>query len=75
MRVTTHRRARPDGRTGGWAPGRLWHRANNGGSKAGATVLNVGMPNGPQTENHNPFLGSSSGASLGYRWMILSRWS
>ena len=21
-----------------------------------ATVLNVGMPNGPQTENHNPFL-------------------
>ena len=28
------------------------------------------MPNGPQTENHNPFLGSSSGASLGYRWMI-----
>jgi peptide/nickel transport system substrate-binding protein len=35
-----------------------------------ATVLNVGMPNGPQTENHNPFLGSSSGASLGYRWMI-----
>ena len=34
------------------------------------TVLNVGMPNGPQTENHNPFLGSSSGASLGYRAMI-----
>jgi peptide/nickel transport system substrate-binding protein len=34
------------------------------------TVLNVGMPNGPQTENHNPFLGSSAGASLGYRWMI-----
>jgi peptide/nickel transport system substrate-binding protein len=33
-------------------------------------VLNVGMPNGPQTENHNPFLPSSSGASLGYRWMI-----
>ena len=33
-------------------------------------VLNVGMPNGPQTENHNPFLSSSSGASLGYRWII-----
>lgn len=33
-------------------------------------VLNVGMPNGPQTENHNPFLPSSSGASLGYRFMI-----
>ena len=45
---------------------------NNTGSTSGtaATVLNVGMPNGPQTENHNPFLGSSSGASLGYRWMI-----
>src|SRR5689334_3238371 len=33
-------------------------------------VLNIGMPNGPQTENHNPFLGTSSAASLGYRWMI-----
>ncbi len=27
------------------------------GSGNAATVLNVGMPNGPQTENHNPFLG------------------
>ena len=34
------------------------------------TVLNVGMPNGPQTNNSNPFLGSSAGASLGYRFMI-----
>ena len=33
-------------------------------------MLNIGMPNGPQTENNNPFLGSSAGASLGYRWMI-----
>jgi peptide/nickel transport system substrate-binding protein len=40
------------------------------GSASTTTVLNVGMPNGPQTENHNPFLSSSSGASLGYRWMI-----
>jgi peptide/nickel transport system substrate-binding protein len=38
--------------------------------RAAVEVLNVGMPNGPQTENHNPFLTSSSGASLGYRWMI-----
>jgi peptide/nickel transport system substrate-binding protein len=44
--------------------------SGNNGSGTGATVLNIGMPNGPQTENHNPFLGSSSGASLGYRWMI-----
>jgi peptide/nickel transport system substrate-binding protein len=43
---------------------------NTANSASTATVLNVGMPNGPQTENHNPFLGSSSGASLGYRWMI-----
>jgi peptide/nickel transport system substrate-binding protein len=43
---------------------------SNAGSGSTSTVLNVGMPNGPQTENHNPFLGSSSGASLGYRWMI-----
>ena len=33
-------------------------------------VLNIGMPNGTQTENHNPFLPSSSSTSLGYRWMI-----
>ncbi|WP_033344666.1 ABC transporter substrate-binding protein [Catenuloplanes japonicus] len=40
---------------------------NNGGS---AEVLNIGMPNGPQTENHNPFLESSSASILGYRWQI-----
>jgi peptide/nickel transport system substrate-binding protein len=33
-------------------------------------VLNVGMPNGPQTDNNNPFLSSSAAASLGYRYMI-----
>ncbi|HEY1486816.1 MAG TPA: ABC transporter substrate-binding protein, partial [Micromonosporaceae bacterium] len=39
--------------------------------KASATtVLNIGMPNGSQTDNNNPFLGSSAGASLGYRFMI-----
>jgi peptide/nickel transport system substrate-binding protein len=45
---------------------------NEGNKKAGtgATFLTVGMPNGPQTENHNPFLTTSAGASLGYRWMI-----
>ncbi|MFB9903146.1 ABC transporter substrate-binding protein [Allokutzneria oryzae] len=35
-----------------------------------AGVLNVGMPNGPQSENHNPFLTSSAASSLGYRWMV-----
>lgn len=37
---------------------------------AATDVLNIGMPNGPQTENHNPFLTSSAGASLGYRRVI-----
>ncbi|WP_033295797.1 ABC transporter substrate-binding protein [Amycolatopsis jejuensis] len=45
-----------------------------GGSSAGAGgaggVLNVGMPNGPQTENNNPFLETSAAASLGYRFVI-----
>ncbi|MEW2385665.1 ABC transporter substrate-binding protein [Micromonospora sp. NPDC047707] len=40
---------------------------NNGPA---ATVLNVGMPNGPQAENNNPFLTTSAAASLGYRWQI-----
>jgi peptide/nickel transport system substrate-binding protein len=44
--------------------------ANTRAKTGTASVLNVGMPNGPQTENHNPFLESSSAASLGYRWMI-----
>ncbi|WP_253766169.1 ABC transporter substrate-binding protein [Goodfellowiella coeruleoviolacea] len=35
-----------------------------------AGVLTVGMPNGPQTENNNPFLTSSAASSLGYRRLI-----
>jgi peptide/nickel transport system substrate-binding protein len=45
----------------------------DGTTDAGANsdgVLNVGMPNGPQTENHNPFLPSSASNSLGYRWAL-----
>ncbi|ACY14038.1 ABC transporter substrate-binding protein [Haliangium ochraceum] len=44
--------------------------AANGEPAAAAAVLAVGMPNGPQTENHNPFLTTSAAASLGYRWMM-----
>ncbi|MEV4638781.1 ABC transporter substrate-binding protein [Actinoplanes sp. NPDC049548] len=44
--------------------------AGNKNASGGNTFLTVGMPNGPQTENHNPFLSTSAGASLGYRWMI-----
>jgi len=39
-------------------------------SSGGATFLTVGMPNGPQTENHNPLVTTSAAASLGYKWMI-----
>src|SRR4051794_14989443 len=44
--------------------------SNTGTGKPAVTVLNIGMPNGSQTNNSNPFLGSSAGASLGYRFMI-----
>ncbi|GAA2644103.1 ABC transporter substrate-binding protein [Dactylosporangium fulvum] len=43
---------------------------NAGNDGKAVTALNVGMPNGPQTENHNPFLTTSSSASLGYRWAL-----
>jgi len=46
---------------------------NNGNAdagKAGNTFLSVGMPNGPQTKNFNPFLGTSAANSLGFKWMI-----
>lgn len=39
-----------------------------GGASSG--VLNIGMPNGPQTNNSNPLLNTSAAASLGYRYMI-----
>lgn len=44
--------------------------ANNKNKGQASGVLNAGMPNGPQTENHNPFLTTSAAASLGYRWQI-----
>jgi peptide/nickel transport system substrate-binding protein len=42
----------------------------NSGNKAAATFLTAGMPNGPQTENFNPFLSTSAANSLGFKWMI-----
>ncbi|MFD3649192.1 ABC transporter substrate-binding protein [Streptomyces cyaneofuscatus] len=41
---------------------------NGGGSATG--VLTLGKPDGPQTNNSNPFLNTSAGATLGYRYMI-----
>nr|WP_042186290.1 ABC transporter substrate-binding protein [Kibdelosporangium sp. MJ126-NF4]CEL17183.1 (GlcNAc)2 ABC transporter, periplasmic substrate-binding protein [Kibdelosporangium sp. MJ126-NF4]CTQ91587.1 (GlcNAc)2 ABC transporter, periplasmic substrate-binding protein [Kibdelosporangium sp. MJ126-NF4] len=36
------------------------------GSKSSTGVLNVGMPNGPQTENNNPFVNTSAAKQSGY---------
>jgi peptide/nickel transport system substrate-binding protein len=44
--------------------------SNANAGKSGTTFLTVGMPNGPQTENHNPLVTTSASSSLGYRWMI-----
>ncbi|MGH8881845.1 MAG: ABC transporter substrate-binding protein, partial [Stackebrandtia sp.] len=40
------------------------------GSDGGSTALTVGMPNGPLAENNNPFVATSSGNSLGYKWLL-----
>ena len=37
---------------------------------AGTHALTIGMPNGPQAENSNPFLNSSAASLLGYRYAI-----
>lgn len=42
---------------------------SDGGAATGET-LTICMPNGPQTNNSNPFLNTASGNSLGYRWAI-----
>ncbi|MFD0200618.1 MULTISPECIES: ABC transporter substrate-binding protein [Saccharothrix] len=44
--------------------------SNPGANSTNQGVLNVGMPNGPQTENNNPFLNTSAASSLGYRRLI-----
>ena len=36
----------------------------------GNAVLTIGMPNGTQTENHNPFVNTSSAMSLGYAFAM-----
>lgn len=46
--------------------------ANKASSSAGAAgaVLTVGRPEGPQTNNSNPLMPTSSANTLGYGWMI-----
>jgi peptide/nickel transport system substrate-binding protein len=40
------------------------------GSATGTQALTIGMPNGPVSNNSNPFLGTSAGAALGYTHAI-----
>ncbi|GLY06063.1 ABC transporter substrate-binding protein [Actinoplanes sp. NBRC 101535] len=50
----------------------------NAANGSQADYLSIGMPNGTVTENNNPFVGTSAGASLGYRWMLyepLGQWN
>jgi peptide/nickel transport system substrate-binding protein len=56
--------------TGGIAACSSSPNANSKNSGGGTTFLTVGMPNGPQTENFNPFLSTSAANSLGFKWMI-----
>ncbi|GAA0510968.1 peptide ABC transporter substrate-binding protein [Paractinoplanes deccanensis] len=52
--------------------------ANNANANKAVDFLKIGMPNGTQTENHNPFAGTSSANALGYKWMIyepLTQWN
>jgi len=57
--------------TGGLAACGESPNANNAdANKSSVNFLKIGMPNGTQTENHNPFAGTSSAGSLGYKWMI-----
>ncbi|MEU8505556.1 ABC transporter substrate-binding protein [Streptomyces brevispora] len=47
--------------------------ANSNAKKSGSAasgILTLGKPDGPQTNNSNPFLNTSAGATLGYRYMI-----
>ncbi|MET0422490.1 MAG: ABC transporter substrate-binding protein [Actinoplanes sp.] len=51
---------------------------SNANSGKATDVLKIGMPNGTQTENNNPFAGTSSANALGYKWVIyepLTQWN
>ena len=44
--------------------------AGSGSAASSSGVLNIGMPNGAQSDNNNPFLSSSAANSLGYKNVI-----
>lgn len=41
-----------------------------GGGASGTHPLTIGMPDGPQTHNNNPYIPTSSAATLGYTWLM-----
>lgn len=45
-------------------------QSETSGGAAGTAALTIGMPNGSQTDNSNPFIATSSGRSLGYTQVI-----
>jgi peptide/nickel transport system substrate-binding protein len=53
--------------------------ANNANAnKSSVDFLKVSMPNGTQTENNNPFAGTSSANAMGYKWVLfetLTQWN
>ncbi|GIE92863.1 ABC transporter substrate-binding protein [Paractinoplanes rishiriensis] len=64
--------------TGGLAACGESPNANNANASKSVDFLKIGMPNGTQTENHNPFAGTSSANALGYKWMLyepLTQWN
>src|SRR4051794_12013782 len=65
--------------TGGLAACGDSPNANNANNANKALdYLRISMPNGTQTENHNPFAGTSSANALGYKWVIfepLMQWN
>ncbi|WP_235940722.1 ABC transporter substrate-binding protein [Paramicrobacterium fandaimingii] len=54
--------------------------SGSGGDDGGGAEhpLTIGMPNGPQTDNNNPFIATSAASSLGYTWLMyepLAQWN
>src|SRR3954454_19075294 len=65
--------------TGGLAACSDSPNANNANAnKSSVDFLKISMPNGTQTENNNPFAGTSSANAMGYKWVLfetLTQWN
>jgi peptide/nickel transport system substrate-binding protein len=64
--------------TGGLAACSDSPNAGNANANKSVDYLKIGMPNGTQTENNNPFAGTSSANAMGYKWVVfepLTQWN